>query len=110
VRWLLGHGADSSLASHAGFTPVLVAAFGKQEATVLLLLDRPADLNAADATGRTALMGVSERGWLTAAKALVAKGANATASDNIGRTAAGYAALAGQNEMLDYLRSLTIAK
>jgi ankyrin repeat protein len=76
----------------------------------MLLVAHATDVNADDGGGRTAIMGASERGWMTGIKALLAKGADPRASDNNGRTTLGYAALAGKYEVVEYLLSLTTDK
>ena len=72
----------------------LVVRCGAPEATLALLVERGADLNAGDATGRTPLMIASEAGDVAAVVKLLALGANVHAVDAAGRSALTLRALA----------------
>ena len=72
----------------------LVVRCGAPETTLALLVERGADLNAGDATGRTPLMIASEAGDVAAVVKLLALGANVHAVDAAGRSALTLRALA----------------
>jgi ankyrin repeat protein len=72
--WAAGH--DDETAAEAGV------------ATVTLLLDKGAAIEAVDQRGRTALMIAAERDHPLAVELLLARGADATRRDAAGQTAA----------------------
>jgi len=103
VRALLAAGADQHLATADGTTPFMVAAgLGRAtytprepralrapsaEATVAVLLEAGADLNAINEADFTALHGAAMRGLNEVVEYLVTKGADIDARDFRGRTA-----------------------
>ena len=70
------------------------------------ILEHSSKVNLPDSRGRTPLMGASVRGLLDMVKILVEKGADVKALDKEGRSAAGYAALAGEQDVVKYFQSL----
>jgi ankyrin repeat protein len=103
MRLLLAHGANASLPTVAGITPLMAAAGNgsvgldtrgryKTEAqaieAVKLLLAAGADINARDNLGQTALYGAATWGWNDLVKTLVAQNADLRGKDSRGRTAA----------------------
>jgi ankyrin repeat protein len=103
VRALLDAGADLTLTSDDGTTPLMVAAgLGRctfnpnikrggrspsAEAAVTLLLDKGAAINVVNEADFTALHGAAMRGLNEVIKILVDRGANINARDYRGRTA-----------------------
>ena len=103
IETLLAAGADLTLTSDDGTTPLMVAAgLGRctfnpninrgarspdAEAAVTLLLDAGADINAVNEADFTALHGAAFRGLNEVVKILVDRGAHINARDYRGRTA-----------------------
>jgi ankyrin repeat protein len=103
VETLLAAGADLTLTSDDGTTPLMVAAgLGRctfnpnikrgararnAEAVITLLLDKGAEINAVNEGDFTALHGAAYRGLNEVIKILVDRGANINARDYRGRTA-----------------------
>jgi len=103
MKALLDAGADQTIASDDGTTPLMVAAgLGRctfnpnikrgarsqsAEAAVTLLLDRGASINQVNEADFTALHGAAMRGLNEVIKILVDRGANINARDFRGRTA-----------------------
>ncbi|MGE0445115.1 MAG: ankyrin repeat domain-containing protein [Vicinamibacterales bacterium] len=102
IRWLLEKGADVSLATIEGITPLLAAAgVGSRDSdtrgrfrteaqaleSVQLLLDAGADVTAATGAGTTALHGAAFWGWNSVVRLLAGRGADLDAKDARGRTA-----------------------
>jgi ankyrin len=103
IEVLLAAGADLTLTSDDGSTPLMVAAgLGRctfnpninrggrspgAEAAVTVLLDAGADINAVNEADFTALHGAAFRGLNEVIKILVDRGANINARDYRGRTA-----------------------
>ena len=118
LRLLLEHGADPSLATTNGTTPLMVASgIGWVEgvtyewseadtlATVRLLLELGADVNAADRDGRTALHGAAHKGRNDVVRMLVDHGADLAARDHGSRDS--IHALAGVTwQAIDYADGL----
>ena len=118
LRLLLEHGADPALATTNSTTPLMVAAgIGWVEgvtyewsradtlATVRLLLELGADVNAADGDGRTALHGAAHKGRNDVVRTLVDHGADLAARDHGSRDS--IHALAGVTwQAIDYADGL----
>ena len=94
LRRLLAHGADPSIPTANGTTPLMVASgigwvegvtheWSEEDTldTVRLLLDLGADVNAADADGRTALHGAAHKGRNGVVRLLAGHGADLAARD-----------------------------
>ncbi len=98
VRLLLGAGADSSMPSRDGITPLMVAAGqdwkidwsrGTEEqsvASITLLLEAGADVNLRNNRGEAALHGAADRGADTVVRFLVERGARLDLKDKSNRT------------------------
>jgi ankyrin repeat protein len=101
VRWLLEKGADATVATIEGNTPLLTAAGvasrdsdtrgrfrteAQAIATVELLLAAGADINEANGAGMTALHGAAFWGWNGLVQLLVDRGARIDVKDARGRT------------------------
>ena len=118
LRLLLEHGADPTLPTTNGTTPLMVASgIGWVEgvtyewseddtlATVRLLLELGADVNAADRDGRTALHGAAHKGRNDVVRVLVDHGADLAARDHGSRDS--IHALAGVTwQAIDYADGL----
>ncbi len=84
VRLLLARGADPKAVDQKGWTTLNAAALGNDTATIRILIDAGADVNAADLVGpnyfgSTPLMNAAQNGNLAAVKLLLAKGAKVNA-------------------------------
>ena len=73
---------------------------------VQLLLERGADVEAKDSSGRTPLHLAARAGHMDDVRALVTQGADLNARDVYGITPLKYAEMAGQSEVAEFLRSL----
>jgi ankyrin repeat protein len=77
ARLLLDHGAKADVKTSRGRTPLLLAAGGNGRTDVLsLLIEKGADVNAADTTGVTPLIAAASAGNTAAAKLLLGHGAD----------------------------------
>ena len=63
-------------ADSKGFTPLILAVYNNQPTIVAFLLEKESSINAKDASGNTALMGVCFKGYADIAKTLIENGAN----------------------------------
>jgi len=103
MRLLLAHGANPSLPTASGITPLMAAAGNgsagldtrgryKTQAqaveAVNLLLGAGVNINDRDRNGQTALYGAAQWGWNNLVRALAAHNADLTVKDSRGRTAA----------------------
>jgi ankyrin repeat protein len=99
MRFLLEHGADPSIATQGGTTPLMAAAgvnwtvaqtyTASKEAlleAVKICLEKGADVNATNSMGLTAVMGAANRGSDDIIKFLVERGAKLDVKDAVGRT------------------------
>lgn len=88
-----------------GYTALILAAYHGQKDTVQKLIQLGADPCARDNRGSTALMGATFKGELSIAKLLLDQPCSKVDERNReGQTAAMYAALAGNGELIDMLR------
>jgi uncharacterized protein len=97
MKILLEHGADPGIATKDGTTPMMLAAglewreiasLGTEQESleaITLLLERGADVNAANAAGETALHGAAQRGADKIVQWLVDHGARLDAKNAAGR-------------------------
>jgi ankyrin repeat protein len=81
TRALLDAGADITLASNSGFTPLLFAVRAGNLAIVRLLIDKGASVNETASDGNTALLVATIRGNVDVAKFLLDRGADPNAAD-----------------------------
>ena len=86
-----------------GFTPLLLAGYSNQLELTLYFLKQGVEINAVDAAGNTALMGVCFKGYLEIAKTLISNGADVDVVNFSGATALIYAAIFGQTEIVKVL-------
>ena len=100
IRYLLNHGAlVDSPRSPKGRTALMVAsAYYATAEAVALLLDRGADVNARASDGTTALMLAAQMWKADIVKLLISHGANPSATDAKGRSAADYVRMNLVNE------------
>ncbi|MCW3051418.1 MAG: hypothetical protein JWN14_588 [Chthonomonadales bacterium] len=86
TRLLLEHGAKPNVRRQDGWTPLHAAASKGNTATMQILLDKHADVEAADNRGKTPLTLAVEQKQLEAIKLLIANGANPSALDKEAKT------------------------
>ena len=98
MKLLIQFGADSNIATQNHTTPLMavaglgwadISSLGTEAASVeaiALLVDRGADVNAANDLGETALHGAAQRGADSVVRALAAHGAKLDAKNRRGRT------------------------
>ena len=102
VRLLVERGAEVTARTASGITALHNAAFEGNPATVKQLVDAGAEVNAVDERGFTPLMmAVSSRTRNPEVpRLLLARGANAAAKDNMGRTVADWSRIGARAEIL----------
>jgi serine/threonine-protein phosphatase 6 regulatory ankyrin repeat subunit B len=88
----------------------MAAAFGGHVATVDALIALKADVNAAESSGRTALMATALGGNAAIAERLVGAGADVNAEDQGGLTALAYAAANGHLPLVQVLQKAGLKK
>jgi ankyrin repeat protein/mono/diheme cytochrome c family protein len=103
VKLLIEHGADPSLATANGQTPLMAAAARGNVELIGLLLDRKVDVNAQNGAGETALMFAASSGNTAAVKLLLDRGADAKRRSKRTETALGNAATTGVEEIVRLL-------
>ena len=117
VRLLLDRGVDASTRTKRRMTPLTAVAVGpgfrkasgKSPAgdsyleVVKLLLEKGAEVDAANWQGRTLLMAAAKEGHPEIAELLLEKGADVNAEDNTGRPALMYATEAGDSKTIGLL-------
>lgn len=83
-----------------GFTPLVLATYHNQQSITKLLLDHGAQVDAQDANGNTALMGIAFKGFTDLANLFIDEyNADLNVRNNSGATALSFAAMFGQEEM-----------
>ena len=104
-----------------GFTPLILSAYNNQKEVVAYLLEKRSNVNAQDASGNTALMGVCFKGNFEIAKMLIdhyastfghteiadyllKNKADASIMDNRGNTALQHAQMQGNTEVIALLK------
>jgi ankyrin repeat protein len=87
AKALLAAGADPTVKSEEGRTPLIMAAFDGRTEVVTNLIQWGAGVNVKDKNGWTALMCASWRGHLETAKTLLAAGADPSMKSEDGKTA-----------------------
>jgi ankyrin repeat protein len=103
ARRLLDLGAHIE---RVGWGPLHYAASGPQVATVELLLDHGARIDARSPNGSTPLMMAARYGSETSARLLLARGADASLRNERGMTAADFARSAGRDELAAQLAAI----
>jgi hypothetical protein len=104
-----------SIASHAGYTPLMHACNHMNPETVDILCKAGADVNKTDVRGKTALMIISSkrRGFndeiLPIVDILLKHGADTNAKDSTNETAYGYSQQQANKQLMDILEPLTAA-
>lgn len=97
------HPEDLTVSDQRGFTPLILAAYNHQVATVKLLLELGANPNQEDRQGNTALMGAAFKGDVEVAQALLELGADPNFKNYNGATALIFAASFGHAEVVKAL-------
>jgi hypothetical protein len=104
VPGLVAAGADANAKDARGFTPVILAAYNDQLATLDALIAARADACLPDRDqGNTALMGAAFRGHDVIAARLLTAGCAVDARNKAGQTALMMAALFGRTAQVDML-------
>ncbi|KAI8724317.1 hypothetical protein NCS52_00000500 [Fusarium sp. LHS14.1] len=103
VKMLVENGADVDVKVH-GWTPMLLAAKAWRFGIPDYLIERGANVNAADYHGRRALHWAAQHGALTLARLLLQRGAEIEAKDRWGKTAFQWAVANRQHRVADLLR------
>ena len=103
VKWMLDKGADFTVASNDGWTPLHSAANRGHIEVVKLLLDKGADLIAANNGGWTPLSSAASSGHVEVVRLLLDKGADFTVASNDGWTPLDLAASNGYIEVVKLL-------
>jgi ankyrin repeat protein len=98
VKLLLNDGANPSLATANGMTPLMAASVRGDVETMKLLVDKNADVNTKNGAGETALMFAATNGSSAAVRFLIDHGADAKAKSKRGETALGNAGTSGVEE------------
>jgi ankyrin repeat protein len=88
----------------AGWTPLIYAATGGQDAVVAYLLGEGANLNAVSPNGTSALMMAAREGKGSTVALLLARGANVNLRNQSGATALSWALRSNEQEMAAALR------
>jgi ankyrin repeat protein len=108
VQWLIDHGAQVGQVSKnpQQNQPLHAAlALGRNPQTIRILLAAGADPNARQTAGFTAIFSAAAANRRDLTELLVAHGANASLSNDLGQTAAAYARERGHTEMANWLDS-----
>lgn len=87
LKEFLARSPSADLRGNVNETPLMNAARGGSAACARLLLDRGADVNAADAGGMTPLMNAASADAVSMVRFLISRGADLKARDADGRTA-----------------------
>jgi ankyrin repeat protein len=104
IKAQIASGLDVNAADAQGYTLLILAVYHGQYAMAEYLLSQGADPSALDNNGRSALMGAAFKGDIAGAKILFSDPrTNVNQQNNIGQTAAMYAALFGHKAFLEYL-------
>ncbi len=103
VKLLLEHGADPTLPTANGQTPLMAAAARGNLELVRLLVDRKVDVNAKNGAGDTALMFAASSGSARIVALLLERGADARVRSKRNETALGNAATTGVEESVRLL-------
>ena len=107
VRTLLQAHVNANEKNYAGITPMTVAAEkGNIDIIRMLAEDGKADVNAKSSYGITPIIAAASAGQADAISYLVKHGANATATDDLGKTATIYAANYDDPDVLNDLVSM----
>jgi ankyrin len=88
ANWLIGAGADVSLANRAGATPLSLACTNGNAPIIELLLDGGADANERLRNGETPLMMAARTGRVDALEVLLEHGADVNATESLRGTTA----------------------
>jgi ankyrin repeat protein len=100
---LFSYGADISLPTPRGITPLMGASMALHLDTMRLLLDKGADVTATDNNGRSVLFYAAAKGGGAAMKLLLSRGADILATDHDGWTVLHYSAYRGYTDIVHML-------
>jgi hypothetical protein len=107
ARILLGAGADPNAVARnpMAVQPLHSAAAARDSATIMMLLDHGAEVNARQAGGWTPLHAAAMFGALPLVELFLSRGARADVANDQGKTALDLAAEKGHSDVADVLRS-----
>ncbi len=111
VQGFINEGADVN-AVEDGYTALMMATHRGHTKAAQILIDKGANMNAADKNGDTVLMWAARYGYTELAKILTDKGADVNAADKNGDTALMWAERSGHTEAAQILKDAgaTVAK
>lgn len=107
INFLVGNGADPSIAGIRGLTPLHEASANGMLEAIRLFAELGCDLNARTEDGVTPLMCAAAWGYIDAVKYLLKRGAEKSLRDDIGATASDIANEKGEDEVSSFISDYT---
>ena len=103
VKLLLSFGADSTLKTNEGFSPILLASYLGHEEIVRIILKKTGSMNQQDLSQRNCLHLACQSGHLSVVQLLLKSGARISRTDVFGRTALIMASFGGYLDVINVL-------